>query len=176
MTQLLEALVRQASSEASSTQDEAILRLAMLLEYNRFLPEHRAAKRSHYEELVPADVLVDIDEIAEKEVLAAVGAIARSARFKASILWAIGKAKPHLACPELVGIIEERSRTFDSEATWQAVAALDNCYAPRNATVERSLRSESLRRFLEKTAGSDNSHARDVAAKLIQRIGQDLGS
>jgi hypothetical protein len=174
MTKLIRDLLSRASSVPSIDQDEAILRLAMLLEFNRIAPSLRAGMRGQYEAMVPAEVLVDLDEDAERAILTELVGLARTSSFKPSVVWAIGRARAALGCTELLRLISEQSHIFrDPEAVWQTIAALDNCYAPRIEAVRNCYAHHAVWSFLRLAARSQDERARESAPRLIQRMEED---
>src|SRR4051794_12169696 len=110
----------------AESEDEAILRIALMLEINRDVHQLSADDRRSYEEIIPPDLVwLSLDPKEEEELVQGLAAVFVAKNRNPSILWALGKATPGVGLRALLEVLEVVGNGLGNEERWQALVALE---------------------------------------------------
>lgn len=163
-----DALLQRIDITDEDEREHAIVQLALLLEKSHVgdsgLPD------------MDADMLdrhlatITLSEGKQREAIdAMIAAIARQNRSKASLFWALGRARPDLALPSLLALLKASGKNLDERSAYQAVRALDTLLQALDDAAEHLALNDPAP-LLKRWQHSSDADLRHYAGRVLRRL------
>lgn len=164
-------LLKQAKSKDFDTSEYALLQIALVLEQSN-LTDHKNTPDIYADNL--SRELLNLQLNTEDQDLV-VGEIARliasNSKNRPTLYWALGKAKPEIALPALLGLLKAQGKNLNEETAYQAAISLDALTKGDLSTeLQAHIALNDPTELLERWSDANDDRLADLAADISDKL------
>jgi len=164
-------LLKEAKSKDFDTSEFALLQIALVLEQSN-LVDHKNTPDIYADNLSRELLNLQLNADDQENVVGEIARlIAANSKNRPTLYWALGKAKPEIALPALLGLLKAQGKNLNEETAYQAAISLHALTkGDLSAEVQAKIALNDPTDLLEKWADANDDRLADLADDILDNL------
>lgn len=172
MSRIMEAweqLLRDAIANDYDEQQRALFQIGLILQrHNSAITPESDMQEEHLDRTL---MRLTLNEQRQRDALTYLATLVRNKpKSAATLLFAVGNAQAALLAQPLLELIATSGNKWDSEATYQALLAVEAVHKHAQGELKQALAQHDIRPLLDRWADGDDDLLADKADLLFMRL------